>query len=959
MRFLVENHRIISPLVAALFFMRAALGDDAKSQPENFSPSDLEFFESRIRPVLVTHCYECHSEEAAKKNRLRGGLRVDSRDGLLRGGDSGASLTPNQPADSLLLKALLYEELQMPPKGKLPPDVIRDFENWIAKGAADPRRESGESKMRTIDLQAGRQHWAYQPIRKPSVPEILTDASIAKNQIDSYLASELSRNGLSFAPEAERRTIVRRAYFDLVGLPPTPEEIEEFLADDRPDAYERLVDRLISSPHFGVRWGRRWLSVVRFAESLTLRGLVFTEAWRYRDYVIDAFNEDRPFDQFIVEQIAGDLLPADTLIETQRRQIATTFLTLGNLNLEEQDKKQLRMDVVDEQLDAIGKGFLAQTIGCARCHDHKFDPIPTRDYYALAGILANVKTLEDANVSKWIERPLAVDPEFESILSQNDATVAQLQSRIKSLEETHKRRSNVVAIKDLPGVIVDDRQAKLVGDWQTSVAHKPYVGQGYIHDQNTGKGDKTATLQPDSYLSGRYDVRLAYSADSNRADDVPITVFSADGEQTVHVNQKRKPPIDAMFVSLGQFRFEEGGQCFVIVSTEGTKGHVIVDAIQFLPIDAAQTSSSSDAPVAAKTEPNAAPRDEAHLEDELKSLKQQLSQLQSTGPKRPKSMSVQEEPKIADIKVHVRGSVHNQTETVPRGFLQVTLRGEAAPLPSSQSGRVELGEWIASRDNPLTARVAVNRIWYWLFGSGIVRSIDNFGTTGDAPTHPDLLDDLATDFVDRGWSIKTTVRRVVESHAYRQSSRGSTDQLAVDPENRRWSHQNRRRLDAECLLDAILTISQQRDDTLGGTCIDAKLTEDYGYRHRSHRRAAYWPVFRNALPELLETFDFADPSVPTASRDVSTVAPQSLFFLNNPWVKKQSRFAAERPFLQDRQTELPARVSRLFQVILGRSPTPSELKIAMAGLPSDSPTTDDWTMLVQALLSSIEFRYVE
>lgn len=946
-------------LFAAMLLRGIAAASDPAPDSERFSQRDLDFFESRIRPILVAHCYECHSDDAAKNNKLRGGLQVDSRDGLLRGGDSGSSLVPNQPSESLLFKALQYDELQMPPKGKLPADVINDFEKWIATGAADPRRASADPKAaKSIDLVAGRQHWAYRPITE-SASRREEAVSSTDNRIDAFIVPALKQHDLTMSPEAERRTLARRLYFDLVGLPPTPAAIDEFLADEHPDAYERLVDRLIASPHFGIRWGRRWLSVVRFAESLTLRGLVFNEAWRYRDYVIDAFNEDRPFDQFVTEQIAGDLLPAETLIEKQRHQIATTFLTLGNLNLEEQDKKQLRMDVVDEQLDTIGKAMLGQTIGCARCHDHKFDPIPTRDYYAMAGILANVKTLEDANVSKWIENPLAADTETESLLNEIDNAVAAMQSRIKTIESSQKLTSTVISIKDLPGVVVDDRQAKLVGDWQHSVAHKPYIDQGYIHDRDTGKGKKSVTLQPDSYLSGRYELRLAYSADGNRADAVPITIFSADGEQTVQINQKRRPPIDGLFVSLGQFRFEEGGQCFVIVSTEGTTGHVVVDAIQFLPAETVTAAKLVESAIAPNSTETVSDDKLKQQTKELKSLKEQMAELLAHAPKRHRYMSVREESNIADIKIHVRGSVHNQTETVPRGFLQVTQTNEPVPLPSNQSGRVQLGEWIASRDNPLTARVAVNRFWYWLFGSGIVRSVDNFGTTGDAPTHPDLLDELAFDFIRSGWSVKTSVRRIVQSQAYRQSSRVDSQKATIDPENHWLSHQNRRRLDAECILDAILSVTGRLDESLGGTGIEGTLAEDYGYHHRSLRRAAYWPVFRNALPELFETFDFADPSVPTAVRNVSTVAPQSLFFLNNPWVKDQSRRAAELLVSRNPLGSREQKIDLLFNTVLGRSPRTDELKIAIAALPADTVTEDDWMSLVQALLSSIEFRYVE
>ena len=495
--------RTVTPLICLLTAASllacsgiSALADDvpqgihATDVPPKLTTEAEQFFEQKIRPILVEQCYGCHSDAALKDNRLKGGLHVDSREGLLRGGDSGPAIVPKDCENSLLLKALRYDSLQMPPQGKLPAAVIADFERWIALGAADPRVGiSPDVVHKQVNLEVGRRHWSYQPLRSPNVPDVRAITAEMRSPLDAFVLARLQAESIDSVDEADRTTLARRIYLDLLGLPPDPKSIDEFLTDERPDAFDRLVDRLLASPHFGIRWGRQWLSVARFAESLTLRGLIFPDAWRYRDYVIDSFNADLPFNRFVLEQLAGDLLPADNLAERQRQRIATTFLTLGNLNLEEQDKQQLRMDVVDEQLEAIGKGFLAQTIGCARCHDHKFDPIPTRDYYALAGILANVKTLEDANVSKWLELPLPLEPEQEAEYANHEAAIATVQEKIKAIESQRKlTQSTVVAAKDLPGIVVDDQQAKIVGDWQRSQSEKPYVENGYLHDRNDGKG---------------------------------------------------------------------------------------------------------------------------------------------------------------------------------------------------------------------------------------------------------------------------------------------------------------------------------------------------------------------------------------------------------------------------------------------------------------------------------------
>lgn len=946
-----DHHKETRLAILLVLALRLS-GSAADQTPTEFATEDIRFFEQKIRPVLADRCYGCHSAAAAKADKLKGGLRADSRAGLLRGGESGPAVVPGDESKSLLLDALRYNSLKMPPDGKLPEGVIADFAQWIKRGAADPRTEDAAESRKIIDIEAGRRHWAYRPLSKTIAPAVVPESVVSRHPIDTFVLAKLAEHQLEPTGEADRTVLIRRLYFDLIGLPPTPAEISAFLADETPDAYERLVDRLLSSPHFGERWGRHWLSVARYAESVTLRGLIFPEAWRYRDYVIDTFNGDRPFDQFVIEQVAGDLLPADSLAARQRQVIATTFLTLGNINLEEQDKQQLRMDVVDEQLEAIGKGFLAQTLGCARCHDHKFDPVPTQDYYALAGILANAKTLEHANVSKWLELPLPLEPDQEAMFVHQEAAIADMQGKIAALQKQVGKK-DAIAAKDLPGIVVDDRQAKIVGNWQPSESVKPYVGEGYIHDQDAGKGEKTVTLLPEFPKAGRYEVRLAYTPGDNRSDSVPVTVMSADGETTIMVNQRQRPPIDNLFVSLGQYRFETNGQSFVIVSTEETKGHVIVDAVQFLPLDELPPlDSATDKSAAADSE------SAKRQAQELQSLQQELKRLQASGLKRPRYMSVQEEAKIDDLRIHVRGTVHNLGQSVPRGFLQVATV-EGLPLPSAaQSGRRELGQWLAHRDNPLTPRVFANRIWHWLFHAGLSRTPDNFGVTGDSPSHPELLDCLARRFLERDWQVKPVIRDVVLSRTYRQESSATPERTAVDPENRWLSHQNRRRLDAECLLDAMLTISGRRDDQLNGSTIRPGTVDDYGYQHGINRRAVYWPVLRNSLPKIFDVFDFADPSTPAGIRNTSTVAPQALFFLNDDWVAEAARSAAVR-LLAEPLTDDAARTDFAFRSILGRSPTQNEVNLSLKSLLDHPSAAQAWTTIVQSLFATFDFRHVE
>ncbi|MDR3637168.1 MAG: DUF1553 domain-containing protein, partial [Isosphaeraceae bacterium] len=593
-----------------------------------------------------------------------------------------------------------------------------------------------------------------------------------------------------------------------------------------------------------------------------------------------------------------------------------------------------------------GKAFLAQTIGCARCHDHKFDPIPTRDYYALAGILRNVKTLEHANVSQWIERPLPAEPDQEAVLQRHEKALATLEA---SIQNERKRlagptlSAGAVAVTALPGIVVDDANAKRVGAWQPSRAVPSFIGQGYLHDQNTDKGQKSLTFQPELPEAGAYEVRLAYTAAKNRSRSVPVTVFSADGEKVVTVDMQAEPPIEGRFCSLGQHHFERNNQGYVLISNEGTDGYVSADAVVFIP-----ASQVTALPGGAR----------ATGGETLRRLEGELKRLRDQGPKREKVASVLEEPAIGDTRIHIRGSVHTLGATVPRGFLQVATASKTPQMASAESGRRELAAWLAAVDNPLTARVFANRAWHWLFGDGLVRTTDNFGTTGEAPSHPELLDNLAVRFMEEGWSVKALVRQIVLSRTYQQSTDEDPKAVSVDPENRFCWRMNRRRLDAECIRDTILAVSGLLRQEMGGPTFPSELTSDYGFKPADVRRSVYAPVFRNALPELFEVLDFADPSLVIGRRNVSTVALQSLFLLNHPFVIDQARQAARRLLAENRPDD-ETRLVRIYRLALGRAPTDGERRIGLAFVSSRAGTDSEetWSLLVQALFASIDFRY--
>ncbi|WP_166824395.1 DUF1549 domain-containing protein [Thalassoroseus pseudoceratinae] len=932
-----------------------------------FSADDLQFFEQKIRPVLVEHCYECHSEAAAENDELKGGLLVDTRAGLLEGGDSGASVTPGDPTDGMLLDALRYETFEMPPSGPLPKSVIADFEEWIRRGAPDPR--SGKpvtSVKRTIDIEAGRQHWAYQPI--PHVVALPAKPNSNRTSIDALIDRRLREAEIKPFPAANARTLVRRLYFDLLGLPPTPTQIDEFVSDTSPNAYEKLVDRLLASPAFGQRWGRHWLDVVRYAESVTLRGLVQQQAWRYRDYVIDSFNADLPYNEFLKQQIAGDLLPAESLAEQRRNAIATTFLTMTDANLEDQDKEKLRMDVVDEQLTVIGSAFLGQTIGCARCHDHKFDPIPTRDYYAMAGILSNVRTLRTSNVSRWLDLPLAVTPEQQAQIDQFAERSKSLEDEIASVKKQLGKnlpKAVVVPIDSLPGIVIDDEDATYVGDWQQSTSNKPYVNNGYHHDQNEERGNKSVIYKTKLPKSGTYEVRLSVSVGSNRSTRVPVVVHSADGEHMTSINQRVRPPIDGLFHSLGKFEFTTDKPAIVTVSNTGANGVVIADAVQFLAPDLPNSIAVPESPED-KAKALAEKQRIDTLTTRLKSLEADLKNLQRQAPKQPQYMGVVEQPEITDTRINIRGNVHNLGAVAPRGFLQVASGNSTVSMPDDQSGRVQLGEWLADPSNPLPARVMANRVWHWLFGAGLVRTPDNFGKTGETPSHPELLDYLARQLINNDWSSKSLIREIVLTDAYQRSShppgiQENAHRMTVDPENRLLWQMNRKRLEAECILDALLCVSGEVELRHGGKTFRDGLSADYGYQYESSRRAVYWPVLRNSIPEMMQVFDGANPSLVTGRRNSSGVAPQALYLMNNSWVIGRCE-AAAKSLLADHKLSDQERVQRLFEVALGRLPSSEELALSLSFLKSDSDDDADrlqrWAQLVQSVISTLDFRFV-
>lgn len=907
----------------------------AAAEPAAAEPTaeGLEFFEKRIRPLLVENCYECHS--AAKKTK--GGLALDARDATLKGGDSGAVIAPGDPEKSRLIEAVRYKnrDLQMPPKGALSDAQVRDLEAWVKMGAPDPRgaKQVASSGKRTIDIEEGRKFWSFQPLANPS-PPVVTNGGWVKSPVDAFLLAALEQAGLSPAPQADRRTLIRRATFDLTGLPPTLDEIDSFLADPSPEAFERVIERLLASPHYGERWGRHWLDVARYADSNGLdENVAFGHAWRYRDYVVRAFNEDKPYDQFLIEQLAGDLLPAASEAQRVENLTATGFLALGARVLAEPDVRKMEMDIIDEQLDALGKAFLGMTLGCCRCHDHKFDPVPTADYYALAAIFRSTRSLSEekmGNVKFWYEHSLA--------------TPEQVAAKKKHEAEVTSRREKLTKF-------IGELRAKLKDELQARAADYLAAGALLPEDADFAQIEK---------LAAQTGLRARYL----------LTCRQYLAQNTEH-------PVFAKWRE-----FAAAGQ------TEGVRTHyakLFADAAAAL-----QAAKAKDEKAAKPAEEQLAaaydalndkagfltiPDKDADAFDtgmlaEADKMKGELKALEDKTPEPPALMGVKDSTITPVLPIHIRGSYLSLGKEIERGFPEVIRTSQTQPvLPAKQSGRLQLARWMASGEHPLTARVMVNRLWRWHFGAGIVSTTENFGLLGDKPSHPALLDWLARRFIEEGWSVKSMHRLLMRSNAYQMASvnpavsQTSPDPALIDPDNRLLWRANILRLEAEQIRDAMLAASGSLNTLIGGKTVPLR-NRQYVFDHTSidatryetSRRALYLPIIRNHLYDMLEQFDYPDPTVPTGNRNSTVVAPQTLIMLNAPVVMDAAEKLALKLLAGNANDE--ARVQQAFVALYARPPSEEETARALTFVKNQPDRQQAWTLLCHTLIAANEFLYL-
>jgi hypothetical protein len=896
--------RLAWGLAAGLAMIRPAMAAEDKA--------GMEFFEGKIRPILVDHCYPCHSHESGK---AKGGLLLDNRDALLKGGDNGPVIKPGDANASLLIRAVRYtnDDLQMPPKNKkLAATQIAALETWINMGAPDPRTAaSGVPKVEAIREQA-RTHWAFQPVREPAIPTV-KNKHFTRTPVDRFVVARLEKAGLEPSPLADRRTLIRRATFDLTGLPPTPEEVRAFVADRSPDAFAKVIDRLLASPLYGERWGRHWLDVARYADT---KGYVFEEdrhypyAYTYRDYVIRSFNEDLPYDQFLKQQIAADLLPGGD----PRSLAALGYLTVGRRFINNIH------DIIDDRIDVVCRGMMGLTVNCARCHDHKFDPIPTRDYYSLYGVFASSTEPEQepllgtdvpgkAGADYMAEHKKRLAEREDYIHTQETAMAAQLR---------HQSGQYLLAAFEAqrPGNKIDADNIAQTNKLDPGVLHRWMDGLDKWHKESSpifAPWFAFANLPADGFAEqGK---RVATNAAAN-ANALVARAFAGEAPHSMKDVAER-------YGSLLKEIDEQWEK--LVAKTPGATAlpDASAEALR-------QVLYAADAPA---NLPHAEfdRLYETSVSQKIRALQRSIDEWDATSPGAPpRAMALRDTADPHDVSVFIRGNSGNAGPVAPRQFLEVLAGPNRKPFHKG-SGRLELAEAVASRDNPLTARVLVNRVWLYHFGAPLVATPSDFGLRSDPPTHPELLDYLAARFMADGWSLKKLHRLIMLSGVYMQASDDNPAAEKIDPGNQLLWRMNRQRLDFEAMRDTLLAVSGDLDLTRGGHGVDVT---DPAVK----RRTVYMTVDRQNLPDLFRTFDLASPDNTSPRRFHTTVPQQALFMMNSPFIVAQAKHLVEMPQFKSESSERK-RVKLLYQLAYQRDPSKEEIKWALEFLrtPSEPP----------------------
>jgi cytochrome c553 len=921
-------------LLALLLICLAASFCERAIAAEEGDKSGDEFFERRIRPLLAANCFSCHGKEK------KGGLSLESRRGMLAGGEGGTVVALGKPDESRLMKAVRYadEELQMPPSAKLADADIALLKEWIERGAPWPESKgpaAGFIRTSGIITEQDRQFWSFQPVKPQSQPAV-KDATWLRSPVDSFVLAALEAEKLAPAKEADKRTLIRRASFDLTGLPPTMDETSSFLADESPDAYERLIDRLLASPRFGERWGRHWLDVARYAEDQahTFAARMYPGGWRYRDWVIGSLNADIPYRQFITEQIAADLTEGENKVA---RMPALGFFALGPIYYADAGcAPKAQADEMDDRIDTLTRGFLGLTVSCARCHDHKFDPISTKDYYALAGVFASTEYLEapmappdvvaayDQKVARVKEQEKAVEDARNETQREIRESLALQSGKyiVAGWKLQNKRNSQQVRSGDQIGAVLGVVTAKLVAaDIAKDADLRSFVVEAWAKFLTGENVQKKPYLVAWKNAVAAQDAKTDLSADAAALAAIQTIADQLQKDITVALDKRRaKEPLDKTAEELLKDIVDDNkGPCGIQREQK--------DQIDKL-ISEERRKKNED------------------LKKELEERKKQV------GEKYPVAHCIKDGA-AKNLHVYIRGNYKEQGDEVPRRFLEILTSGEAKPF-SQGSGRLELAQAIASDQNPLTARVLVNRVWQQHFGRGLVGTPSNFGMLGERPTHPELLDDLAGRFMAGGWSLKWLHRQMMLSSVYRASSEFKPENYQRDPDNRLLWRMNRRRLDIEAWRDSLLTASGNLDLSLGGQSVD--LTKD-----NNRRRTLYAAVSRHNLNSTLRLFDFPDPNLTSERRSSTTVPMQQLFVMNGEFMVSQAKSLATR--LQIESADDSARIRFAYQLLFSREPTEKELQVGTTFLKAAESQPDvkltAWERYTQALLGTNEFVFVD
>ncbi|MCM8536851.1 MAG: DUF1553 domain-containing protein [Lentisphaeraceae bacterium] len=1127
----------------------------------------IQFFETKVRPIFAEHCYKCHGEKKHK-----GGLSLNSVEGILAGGETEKLFISGQPDNSFIIEAVkrLDEDFEMPPKNPLPKDKVKTLETWIRMGAPMSAATRPVKLNSSYDWQEELKFWSFQKPVKADIP----NENI--NAIDSFINEDLQKHKLKAMPRASKTALIRRLSYDLVGLPPTPEEVDKFLIDTSENAFEKMVDYYLNSKHFGERWGRHWLDVARYGDDqpYAFAQKSLKNAWKYRDWIVNAFNDDLSYKEFIRRQLAADLI--DGLPPEEHA--ATGLISTGPMYFKRTEVLKALADELDDRVDVVTKGFLGLTVSCARCHNHKYDPIPTKDYYSLAGVFKSTRIYD-----RFVADDETIEAYYKAVFDKetlrNELQELQVKSLSKDTLKLHEqvylaaksiksgvelkskstyiqkwisflKRKDEKAPTELKNlrhflasantesgsIELDDRVAIKNGSWTESKHYKGFIGKGYLHDGNKNKGKSSLTFKLPVSKSSKYQLLLAYNSNSGRAKNISVEVHSGGKKSIVTIDQTKQPVYKSRYVSLGLHEFKSVDDAKVVISNEGTSGYVIVDAVKMIPhgmitnvnesllrkyvnaytkkvsdlssqvssmnvpipvfstADVDQRSPDHRAPInvdltgfkdlhilieskvknkfkfhynallnpelistkkkmfltdlepaevytegelygakydtgedaiicngevlrhgiqnigttylrytlpkgenwkefiaeggifnkAGNQTRNNIARFHVFKESPLKWLERQKSinklveltggmflndsrsvsenlttidaskytqlqkQLKSLNLKRPKTVHGLWEGHIRDLKVNVRGNPKKFGDTAPRSYLSILSNGE--PIQFSEgSGRLELANLIASEENPLTARVLVNRVWRHLLGRGIVTSPSNFGIVGDKPSNQQLLDWLAVDFMENNWSVKSVIKKIALSEAYQRSSKRNPANEKLDGDNKYFWRQNLRRLDSESLRDGILSVSGKLSLKMGGSPSSEKFDSA-----SFNRRILYAKVSRTAPDKMRAVFDFPAASNSIPKRNETTVPQQKLFYLNSSFIQSMATNLSQRIHSFDSSPK--KRLNYTYKLLYGRFPTEAEKQRLLPIMSADEETRK---LLAQALLISNEFSYID